>query len=150
MTFTQFQRAGSNSANQGRMGVQRQGRNSQETIGQNSLAVQWLQLPAFTAQSLGSIPGWETKILQVVQCGQKRNNSVAVGQDPGSVSKNTMSLSSSAKLKLPKMEDVNCLMVFSLSVFWILKKMGISDYLTCLLRNLYAGQEATVRTGHEQ
>ena len=30
----------------------------------------------------------------------------------------------------------------------ILKKMGISDHLTCLLRNLYAGQEATVRTGH--
>ena len=31
----------------------------------------------------------------------------------------------------------------------ILKEMGISDHLTCLLRNLYAGQEATVRTGHE-
>ena len=31
----------------------------------------------------------------------------------------------------------------------ILKKMGIPDHLTCLLRNLYAGQEATVRTGHE-
>ena len=31
----------------------------------------------------------------------------------------------------------------------ILKEMGIPDYLTCLLRNLYAGQEATVRTGHE-
>ena len=30
----------------------------------------------------------------------------------------------------------------------ILKEMGTSDYLTCLLRNLYAGQEATVRTGH--
>ena len=30
----------------------------------------------------------------------------------------------------------------------ILKKMAISDHLTCLLRNLYAGQEATVRTGH--
>ena len=30
----------------------------------------------------------------------------------------------------------------------ILKEMGISDHLTCLLRNLYAGQEATVRTGH--
>ena len=29
-----------------------------------------------------------------------------------------------------------------------LKEMGISDHLTCLLRNLYAGQEATVRTGH--
>ena len=30
----------------------------------------------------------------------------------------------------------------------ILKEMGILDHLTCLLRNLYAGQEATVRTGH--
>ena len=31
----------------------------------------------------------------------------------------------------------------------ILKEMGILDYLTCLLRNLYAGQEATVWTGYE-
>ena len=30
----------------------------------------------------------------------------------------------------------------------ILKKMGIPDHLTCLLRNLYVGQEATVSTGH--
>ena len=30
----------------------------------------------------------------------------------------------------------------------ILQVMGIPDHLTCLLRNLYAGQEATVRTGH--
>ena len=30
----------------------------------------------------------------------------------------------------------------------ILKETGIPDHLTCLLRNLYAGQEATVRTGH--
>ena len=30
----------------------------------------------------------------------------------------------------------------------ILQEMGIADHLTCLLRNLYAGQEATVRTGH--
>ena len=30
----------------------------------------------------------------------------------------------------------------------ILKEMGIPDHLTCLLRNLYAGQEATIRTGH--
>ena len=30
----------------------------------------------------------------------------------------------------------------------ILKEMGTPDHLTCLLRNLYAGQEATVRTGH--
>ena len=34
------------------------------------------------------------------------------------------------------------------SKLWnILKEMGIPDHLTCLLRNLYAGQEATVRTG---
>ena len=32
----------------------------------------------------------------------------------------------------------------------ILKDMGIPDHLTCLLRNLYTGQEATVRTGHEK
>ena len=31
----------------------------------------------------------------------------------------------------------------------ILKEMGIPDHLICLLRNLYAGQEATVRTGHD-
>ena len=31
----------------------------------------------------------------------------------------------------------------------ILQEMGIPDHLTCLLRNLYAGQEATIRTGHE-
>ena len=31
----------------------------------------------------------------------------------------------------------------------ILKKMGIPDYLSCLLKNLYTGQEATARTGHE-
>ena len=35
------------------------------------------------------------------------------------------------------------------SKLWkVLKEMGIPDHLTCLLRNLYAGQEATVRTGH--
>ena len=33
-----------------------------------------------------------------------------------------------------------------LTVWKILKEMGIPDHLTCLLRNLYAGQEATVRT----
>ena len=32
----------------------------------------------------------------------------------------------------------------------ILKEMGIPDHLTCLLRNLYAGQEATVQTGHSR
>ena len=36
-----------------------------------------------------------------------------------------------------------------ITINWkILKERGIPDHLTCLLRNLYAGQEATVRTGH--
>ena len=36
-----------------------------------------------------------------------------------------------------------------ITINWkFLKEMGIPDHLTCLLRNLYAGQEATVRTGH--
>ena len=40
----------------------------------------------------------------------------------------------------------NC--VYHDKLWKILKEMGIPDYLTYLLRNLYAGQEATVRTGH--
>ena len=47
-----------------------------------------------------------------------------------------------------------CLIDYPKTFVWIttkwkiLKEMGIPDHLTCLLRNLYAGQEATVRTGH--
>ena len=49
----------------------------------------------------------------------------------------------SAVLTLPKPLTV------WITINWkILKEMGIPDHLTCLLRNLYAGQEATVRTGH--
>ena len=43
-------------------------------------------------------------------------------------------------------EDFDC--VDHNKLWKILKQMGILDYLTCLLRNLYAGQEATVRTRH--
>ena len=39
-------------------------------------------------------------------------------------------------------------MLSRLSIWKILQEMGIPDYLTCLLRNLYAGEEATVRTEH--
>ena len=38
--------------------------------------------------------------------------------------------------------------VYHNKLWKILKDMGIPDHLTCLLRNLYAGQEGTVRTGH--
>ena len=42
---------------------------------------------------------------------------------------------------------VTCIWLGGSQLWKILKKMGISDHLTCLLRNLYAGLEATVRTG---
>ena len=49
----------------------------------------------------------------------------------------------SALLTMPKP------LIVWITINWkILKEMGIPDHLTCLLRNLYAGQEATVRTGH--
>ena len=49
----------------------------------------------------------------------------------------------SALLTMPKALTV------WITINWkILKKMGIPDHLTCLSRNLYAGREATVRTGH--
>ena len=44
---------------------------------------------------------------------------------------------------------VKALTVDHNKVWKILQEMGIPDHLTCLLRNLYAGQDATVRTGHE-
>ena len=52
-------------------------------------------------------------------------------------------ISISALLTMPKPLTV------WITINWkILKEMGIPDHMTCLLRNLYAGQEATVRTGH--
>ena len=55
---------------------------------------------------------------------------------------NTRKISTSALLITPKAFD--CV---DYNKLWkILKEMGIPDRLTCLLRNLYAGQEATVRT----
>ena len=63
------------------------------------------------------------------------------------------STGSSKKKRVPEkhqfllyVETVDCM---AHNKLWkILKEMGISDDLTCLLRNLYAGQEATVRTRH--
>ena len=53
-------------------------------------------------------------------------------------------ISISALLTMPKP-----LTIWNHNKLWkILKEMGIPDHLTCLLRNMYAGQEATVRTGN--
>ena len=56
---------------------------------------------------------------------------------------NSRKTSTSALLTMPEP-----LTVWITTNWKILHEMGIPDHLTCLLRNLYAGQEATVRTGH--
>ena len=57
--------------------------------------------------------------------------------------KSSRKTSTSALLPMPKPLTVNH------NKLWkILKEIGIPDHLTCFLRNLYAGQEATVRTEH--
>ena len=62
----------------------------------------------------------------------------------GSSKKQESSRKTSALMTMPKP-----LTVWITTNWKILQEMGITDHLTCLLRNLYAGQEATVRTGHE-
>ena len=52
-------------------------------------------------------------------------------------------ISISALLSMPVFDCVD-----HIKLWKILKEMGIPEHLTCLLRNLYAGQEPTVRTGH--
>ena len=66
------------------------------------------------------------------------------------------SIGSSKKQENSRKTSTSALLTMSKSLtVWIttnwkiLQEMGIPDHLTCLLRNLYAGQEATVRTGHE-
>ena len=62
---------------------------------------------------------------------------------PSKMQESSRKTSVSALLTMPKPLTV------WITINWkILKEMGTPDHLTCLLRNLYAGQEATVRTGH--
>ena len=57
---------------------------------------------------------------------------------------NSRRASTSASLTMPKP-----LTVWITTNWTILREMGVSDHFTCLLRKLYAGREATVRTRHE-
>ena len=64
----------------------------------------------------------------------------------GSWRKQGSSRKTSTSASLTTLEPLN---VWITEKLWIiLKEMGVSDHLTCLLRNLYASQEATIRTGH--
>ena len=66
------------------------------------------------------------------------------------------SVGSSEKQRVPEKKFYFCFIDYAKAFdcvdhnkLWkILQEMGIPDHLTCLLRNLYASQEATVRTGH--
>ena len=65
------------------------------------------------------------------------------------------SVGSSKKQESSRKTSISALLTMSkpltvwITINWkILKEMGIPDHLTSLLRNVYAGQEATVRTGH--
>jgi len=64
----------------------------------------------------------------------------------GSLKKQESSRKTSISVLLTTPKPFDC--VDHNKLWKILKEMGIPDHLTCLLRNLYAGQEATVRTGH--
>ena len=78
--------------------------------------------------------------VQAVLWNQKSNCQHLLDHGKGKSSRKT---SISALLTMPKPLTV------WITINWkTLKEMGIPDHLTCLLRNLYAGQEATVRTGH--
>ena len=56
---------------------------------------------------------------------------------------------SSRKISISALLTIKAFDCLDHNKLWkILKEMGIPGHLTCLLRNLYAGQEATVRTGH--
>ena len=61
---------------------------------------------------------------------------------------NLDSISKSRDITLPTKVCIAKAMVFHNKLWKILKEMGLPDHLTCLLRNLYPGQEATVQTGH--
>ena len=66
------------------------------------------------------------------------------------------SAESSKKQKISQKTSISALLTMPKpfvdhnKLWGILKEIGIQAHLTCLLRNLYVGQEATVRTGHEQ
>ena len=80
-----------------------------------------------------------------VQAGFRKRREIKLTTSAGSWKKQGSSrkASISALLTMPKPLTVD-----HNNPWKILKEMGIPDHLTCLLRNLYVGQEATVRTGH--
>ena len=75
--------------------------------------------------------------------GRETKDQIATSTGSPKKPESSRKTSTSAFLTMPKP-----LTMWMTANWKILKEMGIPDHLTCLLRNLYAGQEATVRTGH--
>ena len=103
----------------------------------SSLAVQELGLHALTAEGLGSIPHRRTKIPQASWHNQKQKQRLC---NPREFQKNIYFCF------IDYAKAFDC--VDHKKLWKILKEMEIPDHLTCLLRILYTGQEATVKTGH--
>ena len=82
-----------------------------------------------------------------VQAGfRKGRGTIKMPTSAGSSKKQESSRKTSIFCFIDYAKDFDC--VDHNKLWEILKEMGIPDHLTCLLRNLYAGQEATLRTGH--
>ena len=79
----------------------------------------------------------------VLEKAEKRETKLQTSAGSSKKQESSRKTSISALLTMPKP-----LTVWITTNWKILKEMGIPDHLTFLLRNLYAGQEATVRTGH--
>jgi len=77
----------------------------------------------------------------VLKKAEKPENKLPISAGSSKKQESSRKTSISALLTMPKPLDHN-------KLWKILKEMGIPDHLTCLLRNLYTGQEVTVRTGH--
>ena len=73
--------------------------------------------------------------------GRGTRDQIATSAGSSKKQESSRKTSTSALLITPKSVDHN-------KLWEILKEMGIPDHLTCFLKNLYAGQEATIRTGH--
>ena len=114
----------------------------------NSLAVLWLGLWASIEGGPGSIPGQGTKIPETEQLDEKKKKSRNPKFQTLSVYAKWIFVCLSCLFvsngsSCDALNDYAKVLVDYNNLWKILKEMGIPDHLTCLLRNLYAGQEAT-------
>ena len=111
----------------------------------NCLLISWLQSQSTVIMESRKMKSVTAYTFSPSICHEVMGPEIKLPTSTGSWRKQESSrkTSTSALLTMPKPLTV------CITTNWkILKEMSIPDYLTCLLRNLYAGQEATVRNGH--